>query len=139
MPEHVERLKDRKELDFHIDPDSNKAKALAFLAADEKVGYRPSEIAARTDIPESSVTKTMQRLMSEGHVAAIDSYYYIPDNKLDKIRRVLTDTHSGKHLAENPDAEVTWDEPEADAEDAAAEIVDEVATEIEADETDSQA
>jgi hypothetical protein len=75
----------------------------------------------------------MQRLLQDGYVAATDSYYYIPGNELDRIRRVLTDAHTQKHLTEDPDAEVAWTETAGDTEAKAGELVDEVAAEMETD------
>ena len=127
MPMEIERLEQRKETGITIDPDSNKARALAFLAADEHQGYTPSEIATRTDIATGSAPKTMQRLREQGLVISIDGYYFIPGDKLPKVRRVLTDAHADKHLSEHSDVE--WDSSDGDTTEEAEAIVDEVINE----------
>jgi Mn-dependent DtxR family transcriptional regulator len=114
---------------MHFEPDSNKARALAFLAADDTVGYRPSEIASRTEIAEGSATKTMQRLREAGYVASIDSYYFIPQEEVQKVRRILTDSHAMKHLRKHVEGEVEWDDVDDDVADEAAALVDDVAAE----------
>jgi biotin operon repressor len=124
MSKSIRQLKQRAETGISIDPDSNKGIALTFLAANNSDGYTPSEIAKRTEIPEGSVTKTMQRLAREGHTVSIDGYHFIPEDHLGDVRAALTNAHAEKALENRPREGAEWDDPDEEASEEAEALVD---------------
>lgn len=126
MPESVRRLKQWADAGGKIEPDSNKGRALAFLAANPGEGFTPTEIASQTEITEGSATKTMQRLAQEGYTVSIEGYHFIPEDRLGDVRAALTNAHAVKALDNRPRDEVEWDEPDETAGEVADELVEEL-------------
>lgn len=126
MSKSVRQLKQWAEADGKIEPDSNKGKALRFLAANPGEGFTPTEIANQTEIKEGSAPKTMQRLVKQGYTVSIEGYHFIPENRLGDVRAALTNSHAAKSLNDRPRDEVEWDEPDKKAAEVADELVEEL-------------
>jgi len=113
MPVPVDELTEDES--FPVTPDTNEYEALDFLVRHRQYGFSPREIAARTDINESSVAKTMRRLDEKGLVERSDEIYYVDPVRIDTIRARLTSVDAVVRLFEGtPDddayAEAGWEE-----------------------------
>lgn len=104
-PVPVEELKAREVVDFPVKPGTNEEAALRFLAANPDYGWPPTEIADRTEIPQSSGTKTAARLYEKGLVDRSSGYYFVAPERLDEIRGILGDLHQLEELAGEPGQE----------------------------------
>lgn len=104
-PVPVEELRARSDADFPVKPGTNEEMALRFLAANPDYGWPPRAIANRTEIPESSVTKTAARLHEKGLVDRSSGYYFVVPERLDEIQGFLGDLHQLAELAGEPGQE----------------------------------
>lgn len=104
-PVPVAELEAREDVDFPVKPGTNEEAALRFLAAHPDYGWPPKEIANRTDVPESSVTKTAARLYEKGLVNRSLGYYFVAPERLDEVQGFLGDLHQLAELAGEPGQE----------------------------------
>lgn len=104
-PVPLEELKAREDADFPVQPGTNEEAALQFLAANPDYGWPPKEIANRTEIPESSATKTAARLYEKGLVDRSSGYYFVAPERLAEIQGFLGDLHQLTELAGEPGQE----------------------------------
>lgn len=104
-PVPVEELRARAGADFPVKPGTNEEVALRFLAANPDYGWPPSAIANRTEIPQTSATKTATRLYEKGLVDRSAGYYFVLPERLDEIQGFLGDLGQLADLAGEPDQE----------------------------------
>lgn len=104
-PIPVERLRAREDADFPVKPGTNEEAALRFLAANPDYGWPPKGIANRTEIPETSATKTAARLYEKGLIDRSAGYYFVRPGRLDEIQGFLGDLNQLAELADEPDLE----------------------------------
>lgn len=98
MPIHVDDL--TSDDPFPVKPDTNEYEALSFLVAHREYGFTPSEIAAHTDINESSASKTMARLFEKGLVERTEGAYYADPDRVDTLKQRLKSLDSANRLFE---------------------------------------
>lgn len=101
-PIPVDELTARAAVDFPVNPGTNEEAALRFLAANPDYAWPPKEIADRTSVPSSSITKTAARLHEKGLVDRSSGYYFVPPARLDEIRGVLGDLQQLTTMAGEP-------------------------------------
>lgn len=77
MPIHIDSDDDSTPL---VEPDTNAHKLLNVLFDHQDMGFAPRELAELTDVPHSSVHKTLSRLQERGLVRQVDSYWAIADD-----------------------------------------------------------
>lgn len=58
-----------------VSPGTNAHELLAVLLAHPEMGFTPKELAELTEVPYSSVHKTLARLREKGLVRTVDSYW----------------------------------------------------------------
>jgi len=63
-----------------VTPDTNAHELLAVLLDHPDMGFNPRELADLTDVPHSSVHKTLARLREKGLVRKVDSYWAVADD-----------------------------------------------------------
>lgn len=135
-PVPVEELRAREDAEFPVKPGTNEEDALRFLAANPDFGWPPKTIADRTEIPESSATKTAARLYEKGLVDRSAGYYFVVPERLDEIQGFLGDLHHLVELAGEPGQDPVHPtgptereraEPEPSSTSEVDELVDEVA------------
>lgn len=63
-----------------IKPDTNAHELLTVLLDHPDMGFSPKELADLTDVPHSSVHKTLSRLQKKGLVRKVDSYWAVADD-----------------------------------------------------------
>ncbi|MDL0127610.1 MarR family transcriptional regulator [Halobacterium salinarum] len=113
MPVPVDELTDDES--FPVTPDTNEYEALDFLVRHHEYGFSPREIAARTDINESSVAKTMRHLDEKDLVERSDEIYYVDPVRVETLTARLKSVDAVVRLFEaTPDddayAEAGWEE-----------------------------
>lgn len=79
MPIDADALDDAA--DLPVDPDTNKGRVLAFLAANPDQAYRPKEVAEGTDVNRNSVGVVLQRLADDGLVRSKGGYYAVAEKR----------------------------------------------------------
>ncbi|MFD1635407.1 MarR family transcriptional regulator (plasmid) [Haloplanus ruber] len=99
MPVHVDEFTNGEP--FPVKPDTNEYEALRFLVANREYGFTPSEIADKTDISDSSITKTMTRLFEKDLVARSAGVYYVPPEGADTIKQRLESLDATVQLFES--------------------------------------
>ena len=99
MPIHIDDLTNDEP--FPVKPETNEYEALSFLVAHREYGFTPSEIAAHTEINESSASKTMARLFEKGLLERADGAYYAPPDRADKLKQRLKSLDSASQLFES--------------------------------------
>jgi DNA-binding IscR family transcriptional regulator len=67
--------------DLPVDPDTNKGRVLAFLAANPDQAYRPKEVAEGTDVNRNSVGVVLSRFTDEGLVRSNEGYYAVAEKR----------------------------------------------------------
>jgi predicted transcriptional regulator len=78
--------------DLPIDPDSNAFRILSFLAEHPELGFKPSEIRARVDVPRGSLNPTLARLEERGLVEHEPPYWSAGDD--DRLSAIAGIMHS---------------------------------------------
>lgn len=63
-----------------VKPGTNAHELLSVLLNHPKMGFSPKELAELTDVPHSSVHKTLSRLREKGLVRKVDSYWAVSDD-----------------------------------------------------------
>lgn len=63
-----------------VDPDTNAHELLSVLLDHPDVGFSPKELAELTDVPHSSVHKTLSRLREKGLVRKVDFYWAVAED-----------------------------------------------------------
>lgn len=63
-----------------VRPGTNAHELLSVLLAHPDVGFAPKELAEMTDVPHSSVHKTLARLREKGLVRKVDSYWAVAED-----------------------------------------------------------
>ena len=63
-----------------VEPGTNAHRLLEVLVDHPEMGFTPRELAELTDVPHSSVHKTLVRLKEKGLVRKVDSYWAIADD-----------------------------------------------------------
>lgn len=63
-----------------VKPDTNAHELLSVLLDHPEMGFSPKELAELTDIPHSSVHKTLARLQEKGLVRKVDSYWAVTED-----------------------------------------------------------
>lgn len=101
-PIPVDELRARDDAEFPVKPGTNEETALRFLAANPDYGWPPASIADRTDIPASSVTKTVARLHEKGLVERVSGYYFVPPERLAEVQGTLGDLQQLRVMAGEP-------------------------------------
>lgn len=79
MPIDADKLDDAD--DIPVDPDTNKGRVLAFLAANPEQAFRPTEVAEATGVNRSSVGVTLMRLTDDGLIRAENGYYAVEEER----------------------------------------------------------
>lgn len=105
-PMRVEELQKREhsEIEFPINPGTNEETALRFLASEPEFGWPPKKVAEHTDIKQSSVTKTMQRLKKKNLVDSISGRYFVNPNLQAEITGLLGDLHNVAESQTHPES-----------------------------------
>jgi len=85
---------------YPVKPDTNEYEVLSFLVANHKYGFTPSEVAARTDLSETSASKAMARLFEDGLVERAETIYYIDPHRADELKQRLAALESAARLFE---------------------------------------
>lgn len=121
MPRHVDEL--RNDDPFPVQPGTNEYEALSFLVSNREYGFRPTEIAARTEVTSSSASKTMARLFEKGLVERAEGVYYVEPERADDFKRRLDSIDAATRLfaaAPEDDAYAAngWDDDLPSIEDA---------------------
>ncbi|HKL28747.1 MAG TPA: helix-turn-helix domain-containing protein [Natrialbaceae archaeon] len=63
-----------------VRPGTNAHELLSVLLDHPDMGFTPRELADLTDVPHSSVHKTLSRLREKGLVRQVDSYWAVTDD-----------------------------------------------------------
>ena len=63
-----------------VKPDTNAHELLSVLLDHPDMGFSPKELTALTDVPQSSVHKTLSRLQEKGLVRKVDTYWAVADD-----------------------------------------------------------
>lgn len=63
-----------------VTPGTNAHELVSVLLDHPDMGFTPKELADLTDVPHSSVHKTLSRLREKGLVRKVDSYWAIADD-----------------------------------------------------------
>lgn len=63
-----------------VGPGTNAHELLAVLLDHSDMGFSPKELAEITDVPHSSVHKTLSRLRDRGLVRKVDSYWAVAED-----------------------------------------------------------
>lgn len=63
-----------------VKPGTNAHELLTVLSDHPEMGFTPKELAELTDVPHSSVHKTLTRLREKGLVRKIDSYWGVAED-----------------------------------------------------------
>jgi len=63
-----------------VKPGTNAHALLSVLLDNPDMGFSPRELAELTDVPHSSVHKTLSRLQEKGLVRNVDSYWAVSDD-----------------------------------------------------------
>jgi len=63
-----------------VKPGTNGHELLAVLLEHPDMGFSPKELAEMTDVPHSSIHKTLARLREKGLVRKVDSYWALADD-----------------------------------------------------------
>jgi DNA-binding transcriptional ArsR family regulator len=63
-----------------VKPDTNAHELLSVLLEHPEIGFTPKELAEMTDVPHSSVYKTLTRLREKGLVRKVDSYWAVAED-----------------------------------------------------------
>jgi Mn-dependent DtxR family transcriptional regulator len=63
-----------------VKPGTNEHELLSVLLNHPDMGFSPKELADLTDVPHSSVHKTLSRLQEKGLVRKVDSYWAVEDD-----------------------------------------------------------
>ena len=79
MPIDADKLHDAD--DVPVDPDTNKGRVLAFLAANPEEAFRPSEIAEATGVKAGSVGVTLARLRNDDLVDGNGGYWTVEEER----------------------------------------------------------
>lgn len=98
MPRHVDGLRDGDS--FPVKLETNEYEALSFLVRNREYGFRPTEIADRTDISNASASKTMTRLFEKGLVERSDGIYYVEPDHVDDLKQRLDSLDAAARLFE---------------------------------------
>lgn len=118
MPYHIDELR-RKE-PFPISPETNEYAALRFLVANHNYGFTPSEIGDKTEITDTSASKTMSRLHEKGLVSRSQGAYYVDPERVESLKYRLKSLDAAVDLFDDaPDgayADAGWEDdlPELD-------------------------
>ncbi len=79
MPIDADMLDDSD--DIPVDPDTNKGRILAFLAANPEQAYRPREVAEATGVNRNSVGTVLGRLRDDGLISSNGGYYAVEEER----------------------------------------------------------
>lgn len=63
-----------------VTPGTNAHELLTVLLDHPDMGFTPKELAELTDVPHSSVSKTLARLREKGLVRKVDSYWAVAED-----------------------------------------------------------
>ena len=63
-----------------VKPGTNAHELLSVLSDHPEMGFTPKELAELTDVPHSSVHKTLTRLREKGLVRKVDSYWAVAED-----------------------------------------------------------
>lgn len=63
-----------------VKPGTNAHELLSVLLDNPEMGFSPKELAELTDVPHSSVHKTLSRLQEKGLLRKVDSYWTIEED-----------------------------------------------------------
>lgn len=63
-----------------VDPGTNAHELLSVLLDHPDMGFSPKELAELTDVPHSSIHKTLSRLREKGLVRKVDSYWAVAED-----------------------------------------------------------
>jgi len=63
-----------------VKPGTNAHELLTVLLDHPEMGFSPKELAELTDVPHSSVHKTLSRLQESGLVRKVESYWTVTDD-----------------------------------------------------------
>jgi predicted transcriptional regulator len=63
-----------------VTPDTNAHELLTVLLDHPDMGFSPKELTELTDVPHSSVHKTLSRLQERGLVRKVDSYWAVAED-----------------------------------------------------------
>ena len=112
MPRKVDDLRSGEP--FPVTPGTKDYDALSFLVRNRDYGFTPAEIADRTDVAETSASKTMARLFEKGLVEPIQGVYFVDPDRAADLQRRLESIDAAARLHESaPDdayAEPGWED-----------------------------
>ena len=113
MPVPVDALTDDET--FLVNPESAEYEALSFLVVHHEYGFTPQEIAARTDLNETTASNTIAQLVEDGFVEQAENVYYIDPRRVDELTNRLRSLDSAVELFEvTPDddryAQEDWEQ-----------------------------
>lgn len=74
------KLGDSDERAPPVKPGTNAHELLSVLLDHPEMGFSPKEMAELTDVPHSSVHKTLSRLREKGLARKVDSYWAVSDD-----------------------------------------------------------
>jgi hypothetical protein len=63
-----------------VKPETNAHELLSVLLSHPEMGFTPKELSEMTEVPHSSVHKTLARLREKGLVRKVDSYWAVADD-----------------------------------------------------------
>lgn len=110
MPVEVDELRKHGGAPVRLRPETNAFRIVEFLVRTPELAYSPKEISEATDVPRSSVGKTLQRLEDRGLVQHLGEYWAVADD--DRLASHVASIHSMETVAdrygddyygENPD------------------------------------
>ena len=96
---------DEHDPDLDLTPGTTKSDIIAFLYDHSGLGFRPSEVSDRLDIPAGTATTTLIRLYDKDLVGKTnDSYYHAIENRED-LFRYLASLEATERMFEDKDYE----------------------------------
>ena len=109
MPVEFDDYADDQETDVPVRAGSNGHRILEFLASHPEMGFTPSEIHDRVDIPKGSVGPTLQRLAERDLVRHKGSYWAIArDDRLTALDATMHSLDAIQSLEDDAGA-IDWE------------------------------
>lgn len=96
-----------------VRPGTNASAIVRLLYANPNLGYTPAELREQTDIPEGSVSTTLQRLLDQGYIAkTTDGYYHALADREDIHRFAQSLVSLDEMAAQYPEAALSLEDIE---------------------------
>lgn len=116
MPVEFDEYRNRRGStgELSIEPDSNAHKLISLLAEHPDLGFKPSEIADRVDVPKGSINPTLSRLADRGLVEHEPPYWSAADDdRLAAISGTMYSMHAFEEHAGDDEFD-GWHESDVD-------------------------